>query len=214
MNGPLVAAFPQIGERMDAAYYALFRAQTAKKPAEVVDLGPLGLLPRPWGPATITDPMLRAEIWQWLDDVVGWLNREYVWDTGDLIPACWPSHPHLVHEIGVVADQRRRAGMAFTSDALEEWHRYCLPMFIDRMKARYRGFCEDGHITAPGSARNTRYDSDSAIKQRDDLFADDIASMLQTEATARQPADEPRFQVIDGTLIDTETGEIVDEPDQ
>lgn len=60
---------------------------------------------------------------------------QYVWETSDLIPPCWPSHPHLVHELGVVVDQRRRAGMAFTSDSLLDWHRYCLPSFIDRMKA-------------------------------------------------------------------------------
>ncbi len=214
MNGLLVASFPQIGERMDAAYYNLFRAQTAENPTDVGDLGPLDSLQRPWDPATITDPMLRAEVWQWLDEVVGWINREYAWDTSDLIPACWPLHPHLVHDLGVVADQRRRAGMAFTSDALEEWHRYCLAMFLDRMKSRYRGFCEDGHQNAPGSARNTRYDSAPAKGDRNDLFAGDIAVVLQTAGTTQQPLARPRFQVIDGTLIDTETGEIVDEPDR
>jgi hypothetical protein len=48
------------------------------------------------------------------------LVTEYVWEVADAIPACWPQHPHLVHEIAVLADQRRRAGHAFTSDALEE----------------------------------------------------------------------------------------------
>jgi type IV secretion system protein VirD4 len=28
------------------------------------------------------------------------------------IPACWPKHPHLVHDLAVLADQRRRAGRA------------------------------------------------------------------------------------------------------
>jgi hypothetical protein len=51
--------------------------------------------------------------------------------TGMAIPACWPQHPHLVHEIVVLADQRRRAGHALTSDASKEWHRYSLPAFID-----------------------------------------------------------------------------------
>lgn len=32
-----------------------------------------------------------------------------------------------VHEIAVLADQRRRAGYALTSDATERWHRYNLP---------------------------------------------------------------------------------------
>ena len=55
-------------------------------------------------PATITDPSLRAEAWDWLDAVVCWFNAEYVWDpTLGVIPACWPRHPHLVHEIAVIA---------------------------------------------------------------------------------------------------------------
>lgn len=214
-RGVLVASFPEVGEQMMSAYDDLFRAQTAKRPSQVLDLGPLDLLPRPWDLATITDPGLRAEVWRWLDAVVGWLNREYVWETGDLIPPCWPSHPHLIHELGVVADQRRRAGMALTSDALEEWHRYCLPSFVDRMKARCRGFCEDGHSSPPGGARNIRYTAESAIAEREALFADDTAAAsrhVSSRAVAR-PVTRPRFEVIDGMLVDTETGEIADEFD-
>lgn len=215
MSGVLAAPFPEVGERMMSAYDDLFRAQVAKRPSEVIDLGPLSLLPRPWDLATITMPALRAEVWQWLDAVVGWLNREYMWETGDLIPPCWPSHPHLVHELGVVADQRRRAGMAFSSDALEEWHHYCLPSFVDRMKARCRGFCEDGHLSAPGNARNIRYDTGSAVADRKALFANDLASVSEAASSARptRPAARPCFQLIDGMLVDTETGEIADGPD-
>lgn len=215
MSGVLVAGFPEVGEQMARAYDDLFRAQIAKRPSEVIDLGPLNLLPRPWDLATVTEPAMRAEVWQWLDDVAGWLNREYVWETGDLIPPCWPSHPHLVHELGVVADQRRRAGMAFTSDALEEWHRYCLPTFVDRMKTRCRGFCEDGHLSAPGSARNIRYNAGSATAEREALFAGDAAAACRDVSSPRaiEAATRPRFQVIDGMLVDTETGEIADEFD-
>src|SRR5688572_28872202 len=59
------------------------------------------------------------EVWSWLEAVVTWLNHEYVWDTGDVMPPCWPQHPHLVREIAVLADQRHRAGQALTSEALE-----------------------------------------------------------------------------------------------
>jgi hypothetical protein len=69
-----------------------------------------------------------------------------------MIPVCWPQHPHLVHEIAVLADQRRRAGHALTSDALEEWHRYNLPAFTERMKSRLRNHCEDGHQPWPAKA--------------------------------------------------------------
>ena len=80
-----------------------------------------------------------------------------VWEATDTVPACWPQRPHLVHEIAVLADQRRRAGHAFTSDALEEWHRYSLPAFTERMKSRLRNHCEDGHQPWPAKGRHTRY---------------------------------------------------------
>lgn len=215
MNAPLVVAFPAVGELMGQAYYDLYRAETATRPAEVADLGPLDQLPRPWDLATITDSALRTEVWQWLDAVVGWINREYVWETGDLIPQCWPSHPHLVHEVGVVADQRRRAGMAFTSDSLEDWQRYCLPSFLDRTKARYRGFCEEGHKSAPGTARNIRYRSAAAADDRNNLYDADVAAAA-SEASSRAAVRiaMPRFHLIDGMFVDSETGEIDHDTDK
>ena len=213
MSGLLVTPFPEVGEHMKRAYYDLFRAETAEKLTQVADLGPLDQLPRPWEVASVTDFMLRAEIWDWLDRVVGWINRECAWETSDLIPPCWPQHPHLVHELGVVADQRRRAGMAFTSDNLEDWHRYCLPSFVDRMKARYRGFCEDGHQSAPGTARNSRYDSTAAFGERNDHYADDSEALYNVVPPApSQPAPgstRTNLRLVDGALVDPETGEII-----
>jgi hypothetical protein len=69
----------------------------------------------PWEPATCRTPPLRQQLWLWLDAVVAWLVTDYVWEAADTIPACWRQHPHLVHEIAVLADQRRRAGHAFTN---------------------------------------------------------------------------------------------------
>lgn len=43
-------------------------------------LGDPALLPRPWDPATCQDPLLRQEVWDWLEEFVVWFNREYVWD--------------------------------------------------------------------------------------------------------------------------------------
>lgn len=214
MSARLVTVFPAVGTLMGQAYHDLYRAETADKPARVADLGPLDQLPRPWDLATVTDPALRAEVWQWLDAVVGWINREHVWQTSDLIPPCWPSHPHLVHDLGVVADQRRRAGMAFTSDSLEDWHRYCLASFFDRMTARYHGLCEDGHQIAPGTARLTRYDNPAATNERNDLYAADITAATQAarRSSVTSPVARSRFQVIDGMLVDTTTGETIDDP--
>lgn len=218
VNGPLVARFPAIGRAMDKAYHDLFRAETAKTAADISDLDPLDSLPRPWDLATISDPELRVEVWEWLDKVVGWLNAEYLWDVADLIPPCWPSHPHLVHELGVVADQRRRAGFAFTSDALEEWHRYTLPYFIDRMRNRYRGYCEEHHQPAPGTARNRRYTSPAQAQARQRLYWTDAAAASANNQQAprddAQPAERRRYRVIEGSLLDTTTGEITDDLDQ
>jgi len=219
VNGPLVAGFPAIGRAMDKAYHDLFRAETAKTAADISDLDPLDSLPRPWDLATVSDPELRVEVWEWLDKVVGWLNAEYLWDVGDLIPPCWPSHPHLVHELGVVADQRRRAGLAFTSDALEEWHRYTLPYFIDRMRSRYRGYCEDGHQQAPGTSRNRRYSSPALVEARQRPYLADAAAVFADSQEGPPPdrgstTERRRYRVLEGGLVDTDTGEITDEPDR
>jgi hypothetical protein len=136
-NPLLVRAFPVPGKLVALAYRELDRVATGS-PEQIRALGDARLLPRPWEPATCHTAQLRQQLWLWLDAVVDWLVTEYVWDATDTIPACWPQHPHLVHEIAVLADQRRRAGHAFTSDALEEWHRYSLPAFTARMKSRLR----------------------------------------------------------------------------
>ena len=101
-------------------------------------LGALRRLPRPWDPFTCADPDLRLELWVWLDDVVTCINHEYVWDTAAYIPKLLARTPHLVHDIAILADQRRRAGRATASDALDDWHRYGLPAFLGRMSCRSR----------------------------------------------------------------------------
>ena len=86
-----------------------------------------------------------------------WFNHEYVWDhNAGMIPACWPQHPHLVHEIAVLADQRRRAGIDPTSSALEEWHRYGVPGFLERLKTRTKNGCDEHHAPWPAEARHAR----------------------------------------------------------
>src|SRR5829696_5573306 len=133
----LVRPFPAPGQLVALAYRELDRA-AAGSPEQIRALGDARLLPRPWEPATCRTPRLREQLWLWLDAVVEWLVTEYVWEAADAIPACWPQHPHLVHEIAVLADHAAAPGHAFTSDAMEEWHRYSLPAFTERMKSRLR----------------------------------------------------------------------------
>jgi hypothetical protein len=165
------------------AYRELERAANGS-PEQIRALGDARLLPRPWEPATCRTPQLRQQLWCWLEEVVEWLIAEYTWEVAYTIPACWPQHPHLVHEIAVLADQRRRAGYALTSDALEEWHRHNLPAFTERMKSRLRNHCEDGHQTWPAKGRYTRYTAETSRQTREDHFAADISALKRDVAAA------------------------------
>jgi hypothetical protein len=197
----LAQPFPAPGQLVALAYRELDLAANGSA-EQIRALGDVRLLPRPWDPATCRTPQLREQLWTWLEAVVAWLVSEYVWDVADAIPACWPEHPHLVHEVAVVADQRRRAGHAFTSDALEEWHRYNLPAFTERMKARLRNHCEDGHQPWPANGRYTRYTAETNRRAREDRYATDVGETTPADGMRQH---RPRLG-----LIDLDTGEIND----
>ena len=168
------------------------------------------MLPRPWDPDSLTRAPLRRELWDWLEAFTSWLNTEYVWDVVGVVPHCWPQHPHLVRELAVLADHRRRAALALGSDALEEWHRYALPAFIDRMRQRVKNHCEDGHQQWPAKGRHARHLGEPARVARAHAFDQDLTAHHSTAP----PSDEntgPRLRVVDGQTIDTGTGEIVDD---
>lgn len=139
-------------------------------------LGPLSELSRPWDPPSCP-PLLRKELWVWLGSVVGWLNHEYTWQAEKVIPSCWPAHPHIVHEVVVLACLRLSAGHALSADALEDWHRYVVPGFFDRMLARLGGSpCQPGsHKPWPGASRFTDYESDGAVSKRVEAFRVDTS---------------------------------------
>ena len=197
----LAQPFPGPGQLVALAYRELDLAANGSA-EQIRALGDVRLLPRPWDPATCRTPQLREQLWAWLEAVVAWLVSEYVWDVADAIPACWPEHPHLVHEVAVVADQRRRAGHAFTSDALEEWHRYNLPAFTERMKARLRNHCEDGHQPWPANGRYTRYTAETSRRAREDRYAGDAAAATPVDGMCQR---RPRLG-----LVDLDTGEVND----
>lgn len=200
---PLVTPFPQIGPAMLVAYQDLNIAGGLEGTKEQQKaLGDPSRLPRPWDVTTCTMPHLRREVWQWLEQVVNWLNHEYVWDVATSIPACWPRHPHLVHEIGVIADQRRRSGLHVDSDALEEWHRYCLPAFTDRMRTRLKSHCEEGHQPWPTRGRYSRHTSESSSTERARLYEADVTAATEVHS---EPFSRPRLGVVDLT-----TGEVTD----
>ena len=205
--GPLVLGFPAPGSRVQKAYHDLWEAQNGSEERKK-KLGNPANLPRPWDPTTCLDRGLRWELWLWLDQVVEWINSEYVWEAsgGVCIPDCWQLHPHLVHKLAVVADQRRRAGHAPNSDILENWHRYVLPGFVDRMRQRLKQSCDDDHQQWPARSRLARHASEASSGRRLAAFETDLLALTRDEdvrATRRQ------FTVLDGgDLIDPDTGEV------
>ena len=169
-----------------------------------------GCCPAPGTRPPVSTPSFDEQLWEWLDRVVAWLNREYVWDVAGMIPACWPKHPHLVHEIAVLADLRRRAGHALTSDAMEEWHRYALPAFTERMRQRMKAHCEDkDHQPWPAQGRHTRHLTPNSAAARDQVFQADVATLAKT---LQPPPPLPRAQLhlVDGVRVDPDTGEVLD----
>jgi len=200
--------FPRPGRTLDHAYRELTIALNGSA-EQIKALGDLRLLARPWDPPTCAEPQLRKELWEWLEQVVIWLNSEYVWDVAGIIPPCWPRHPHLVHEIAVLADQRRRAGLAFASDPLEEWHRYCLPAFIERMKNRTKSHCEEKeHQRWPALGRYTRHTASEAVDARAAAYRADLIALDPPRPPA-SPAG-PRLHVVDGLRVDLGSGEVLD----
>lgn len=211
MNGKLLAQpFPMpSGPELRAAYQDLYLAANGDE-ATRRRIGNPATLPRPWDPSTCTSAPLRAELWEWLDLVVEWLNHEYVWDlnTGGMVPSCWPLHPHLVHEIAVLADQRRRASIDTTSSSLEEWHRYSLPAFVDRLRSRTRTLCDEEHKPWPARTRFVRYLGTTATTERQEAFDRDLGAI--EESPRQSTSDTPRLTLVieDGGSIDPTTGEI------
>jgi hypothetical protein len=87
-----------------------------------------------------------------------------------MIPPCWPHHPHLVHEITVLADQRRRAGIDTSSNSLEEWHRHTVPAFLDRLRQRAKSHCDERHQPWPARTRQARHLAQLAVGDRRQTF--------------------------------------------
>lgn len=153
----VVRPFPEPVELVAGAYAAL-RISAGMSEEIRQELAEARRLPKPWLPATCTEPALRADLWKWLEQVVIWLNHEYTWGTKPMIPACWPLHPHIVNELAVLADRRRRAELDPNSDALEVWHRFSLSGFVQRMRERLEGQCDGGqHKDWPGKPREQAF---------------------------------------------------------
>ena len=150
----MVTAFPEPGELIRLAYRDLEVAATGDQ-EQVRLLGAVDALPRPWNPASCANARLLAELGEWLDRVVEWVNRELCWQPADMVPCCWRQHPPLVRELALLADRRWAAEAALTSDLVEQWHRSTLPAFLAQVRADAAA-CVTGHRDWPGRARHAR----------------------------------------------------------
>ena len=198
-DGFLVLAFPQPGPVIRRLYRHWWTVEngTPLEQDRIKDR-PAG---RPWDPATLGTSGERLELWRWLEEVVRWFNHEYAWDTGQVIPDCWPEHPHLVHEIAVLADARRRAGSSPNSGALEEWHRVCVPWFLDRTQKSIKAHCEERHQAWPARARYARHVSHESFNLRN------LRTMEDVQAVGFR-SDDPWIDGYGGERINLITGEV------
>lgn len=139
--------------------------------AAIAELGDTTGLCRPWIVSTVPAEF-RQELWLWCDQVASWLNGGYVWRPVNLIPACWPRHPHLAHELPVLACLRAAAEDANGPELLEDWHRQALPTFFERLAVRLgESTCRTGqHQDWPAASRYAAYNSDEARTDRSELF--------------------------------------------
>lgn len=135
----------------------------------------LRTLPRPWVPARC-EHELREEIWGWCNSIVSWLNEQYAWRPDQLIPPCWPRHPHLAQELPVVCFLRWVAEIDPDMAPLETWHRETFPGFCNRMAVRLGpGGCRDGkHADCPAQPRRGAYASPANVT--------DIRNAVSTDA--------------------------------
>ena len=207
---PMIVPVPQPGQLGPAGLpRAPHRGQRHRE--EQKALGNHALLPRPWEPATCLDPELRHELWEWLEEVVIWLNHEYTWDVSGLIPhllarapapgprdrgARRPAPPRRAGH-----DQRRARGVAPLLPARRS---------LDRMRNRLRAHCDDEHARWPGRPRHNEYTATPTRSAERTPSPATSTRCPKARSVAKQPLKAPRLG-----LIDLETGEVIsDGPDE
>jgi hypothetical protein len=162
----IVAPFPA-PPRVVAAALDELRAYAVQKELPPHESAAAAQTAKPWDLASCTAELQR-HLLGWLDDVVAWINEEHTWRTDEVVPHCWPEHPHLVHALGSLACLRWEAGMAVSPAPLDEWHCAVLPTFLTHVRERIGGTgCPPGrHLPKPGATRDEVYREPEAAAAR------------------------------------------------
>jgi hypothetical protein len=96
----------------------------------------------------------------------------------------------VVHDLAVVASVRVFATMTATPSALDEWHRYTLPGFLDRLQVRLGEGCPPGrHATRPRNDRDQRLVSSEHRARQEGAFRRDLVATLVTLIPSRRRID-------------------------
>lgn len=170
----LAAAFPAVPELIGQALHSLATMSSGDANA-IRELGDVKDLPRPWDPSTCP-PVMRRQLWRWCDDVACWLNSETAWRPTQLIPMCWPQHPHLAQELPLLGCLRVLAANDYRPDQLQVWQGHTLPQFWERLAARLgEGTCRTGtHQDWPAGSRYDSFTSPQAVATRQYHFDGDL----------------------------------------
>lgn len=188
MTTPLVQKFPRPPHWV-ARNLEQLRGAAAKNGDSLVP----GKIQRPWDPAGCRRAE-REKLWPWLDEVAAWINHEYVWQPAGAIPACWPAHPALVHELALLACQWVVAVNATTPQLMDEWHRLALPSFTNRLTTRLGTGCPPGRHTG-WPARSRHVEFADAAGRREQLFAADLQSATDDEPASAPSLDRPKLHL-------------------
>jgi hypothetical protein len=189
MVGSMVRPFPEPGATVRVAL-AQLQLATIDPPADEAALCELAQLPRPWDPGSCAGQM-RAEVWAWLDAAAMWVNEQHLWNvTRPGIPECWPAHPHLVHDLAVLACSRHFTKFAITPSALEDWHRFALPGFLERLRDRMGDSCQPGrHQPRPRHERDETHSSAPVRRDRERRYRADLDVAVKLAETVAQASD-------------------------
>ena len=105
-----------------------------------------------------------------------------------MIPSCWPRHPRIAQELPALTCLRYAADLAYGPEVLEDWHRYALPTFAQRMAGRLgESNCRNGkHTDWPAKPRHQAQTTAEADQEHLDLFYADVDPPTHLPAGGRR----------------------------